>query len=477
MSTFVNGVVRYVGSHYADGAPRLEIWIPINQASGLPFRFNEPVPVELKIEQTKYRALLRSTTDNPYVWVSPTLYSSAGVRLTLGRVLTELAFRPNDRVRLVINGNAISVHREDAKNKLRESDQSGSSPHLAVTPHADSAKLLRTHLLEFEPSGFVPAKTQGRQVTIDIKAIKRKLFDTPIVRVRLQRDYMLSTAPADSDMLVDSLLTSLSQTPVKTPLDYSYTNANVFRAVVKALGSNSRAWASFLKHEDSLAEMLGGYDPSYTFNAVQRGELRSEDLAKCLRGQTSGKDANAILQWANLLAQDVDYYDFIRQLGHAYQCLANNYRESLTDNELMLCIVGYIGNPPKNWEGENFLKVKKHFNRKTPGMSYVLASEFMRNLGWDGFKPDRHVMRLFDRWLPEQLSSQLLRDRSQRLTMLIGRKDIKLSAYLKYSLIGADITPDNTPFSHADNLVWLLGAYVEKKGRESNHSYLAIHGQ
>jgi hypothetical protein len=376
MNTNVNGVVRHVGSNYADGAPRLEIWTPIKQANGLPFRLNEPVPIELDIEQIKYRGLLRSTSDNPYVWVSPTLYSLAGVRHTLGRVLTELKFRPNDRVRLEINGTAISVHREEAMSKLFALDKSETyiTPHIDVVPQADSANLPSNRLLEFEQNVTVLSKSQSSQVTINIEAIKQRLFASPIVRARLQRDYMLSTDPSNPDMLVAALITSLDQTPVKSPLEEKYTNANVFRAVVRALGSNSRAWASFLKHEHRLSNMLGGYDPSYTYSATQHETLRGDDLAECLRGQTSGNDANAILQWAKLLTQNEDYYEFIRQLGHAFQCLASKYfHESLTDRELMLCIVGYIGNPPTNWEGEHFLKVAKHFSRKTPGMSYVLA--------------------------------------------------------------------------------------------------------
>jgi hypothetical protein len=51
-----------------------------------------------------------------------------------------------------------------------------------------------------------------------------------------------------------------------------------------------------------------------------------------------------------------------------------------------------------------------------------------------------------------------------------------LSTYLTYSLMGISSSPPGVTFSYVDNLVWLLGAYVEKKGRESNHTYLTPTG-
>jgi hypothetical protein len=103
-------------------------------------------------------------------------------------------------------------------------------------------------------------------------------------------------------------------------------------------------------------------------------------------------------------------------------------------------------------------------------MGYALASEFLRNLGWTGFKPDRHVKRLFDNWLPN--GTVEVEKEAQDLAQLIGHKDKDLYTYLAYSRLGVRVSPPSVPLSHVDNLVWLLGAYVEKKGKESDHVYL-----
>jgi len=106
---------------------------------------------------------------------------------------------------------------------------------------------------------------------------------------------------------------------------------------------------------------------------------------------------------------------------------------------------------------------------KLAGMRAVLGSEFLRNLGWSGFKPDRHVTRLFRRWFPDVVKAS--EPRAAQLAELIGRKSRDLPTYLTYSLVGIAVTPAGHALSEADNLVWVLGAYLERKGAESNRRY------
>ena len=73
----------------------------------------------------------------------------------------------------------------------------------------------------------------------------------------------------------------LEQAPVEDPLAQDLSNADVFRAAVKALGSNSRAWATFLKVESQLSNFLGDYDPTYTHYAFEAGNLSIDDLKSC----------------------------------------------------------------------------------------------------------------------------------------------------------------------------------------------------
>lgn len=55
---------------------------------------------------------------------------------------------------------------------------------------------------------------------------------------------------------------------------------------------------------------------------------------------------------------------------------------------------------------------------------------------------------------------------------LIGRKGQGLRQFIRVSLVGVHFSPPGMPLSHMDNLIYLLGAYVEKKGAESETRYV-----
>lgn len=309
---------------------------------------------------------------------------------------------------------------------------------------------------------------------IDIPAIKARLFANETVRSRIARDYGLTTVPTNADGFAADVLHKLGQRPSQAPLDQEFSNTDVFRAAVRALGSNQRKWADYLRVEPQIAEVLCGFDP-----VESNRRARAEDIARWLPGQSKNADARAMIDWAKLLSSGVNYYQSIRRLGAAFRSLsANVYSEPLTDAELLLCIVGYLGKPPSKWAGADYLdsatRELPYIYWKTRGMGYVLASEFLRNLGWNGFKPDRHIARLLSRWLPEQ--GQIVLGSVHRLAALIGCTAQPLESYLTYSLIGNSVAPAGLPLSQVDNLVWLLGSYVEKKGLESADRYLTFSG-
>ena len=112
--------------------------------------------------------------------------------------------------------------------------------------------------------------------------------------------------------------------------------------------------------------------------------------------------------------------------------------------------------------------------RKFRGMGFPIACEFLRNLGWSGFKPDVHITRLFDHWTHTLgLPIDDFRPRATELADLAGRgRSSEMTRHAQYSLAGIDLTPADITVSEADNLIWLLGKYIERRGRESNLSYV-----
>lgn len=309
---------------------------------------------------------------------------------------------------------------------------------------------------------------------LDYDLVGERLFSNHKVRARIERDYNLPADAATSSQFLDYAVRYLDQEAMDSPLAQTYSNQEVFKAAVNALGSNSRNWASFVKVRDQhLEALLYGFDPEKTHTAVLDGTLTFADIREHLSGQSGAGDAKAIIRWAKLLTAQPDYYQQILGIARTFVALAEEADYQLGNQHLMMCLAGYLISPPRRWPGEKHLDSDlvrmTHRERDLPGMGYPLASEFLRNLHWSGFKPDRHITRLLGRWVPE--IRETAEEDVVRLCELIGSKNRSLQYFLRYSLIGVAITPDGN-YSRADNLIWMLGAYLEKKNKESNVEYI-----
>ncbi len=108
MVVVVAGTVRSTGQ-YADKTPVLEIHVPVAHAAGLTAERDGAVRVQLLLGDEWYKGRVRATPENDYVWVSPTVTTLSGERSSLGRVLSNLRVRANDRVQLKVRGSKIRV--------------------------------------------------------------------------------------------------------------------------------------------------------------------------------------------------------------------------------------------------------------------------------------------------------------------------------------------------------------------------------
>ena len=298
---------------------------------------------------------------------------------------------------------------------------------------------------------------------IDLDKIQDRLFEKDAVRGRILRDFGVTKVPVDAGDFVRLIIDALKQPVATQPLAQTLTNVEVFRAAVWALGSNSRNWCDFVKTEGQLRILLEQYAPLAAIQSLKRRPRLLDDIKLYLKGQTSSRDSENVLRWARLLSENGNFYAEIVRVG---QKLQQDYgafnNEMIDDFDLSLCMVGHFADRSCSKEG------------KFPGMSYALASEFFKNLGWSTFKPDRHIKRLFDRWFSDQAANLINQKKLGSLESLIlgGRKSAELRTFLKYSLLGKTVSPVGSIFSQVDNKVWLLGKYVERKGKETSTLYV-----
>ncbi|MED3552097.1 hypothetical protein [Cytobacillus praedii] len=303
---------------------------------------------------------------------------------------------------------------------------------------------------------------------LNLNKLKELLYENQAIRTKIQQDYGFERDPKNIDEFSRLLISSLNQ-PVRD-INREISNSELFEAAVKSLGSNSRNWVTFISKEESLRTQLFNYDPLKTY---ENSNSLVNDLRPFFPGQSCSNDVNAVLKWAKKLSNIENYYsEYIKQVMNGFNKLhQNKFNVEIDEKNLFICIAGFFANPPSKWEGEEFLScIDLHRDfavLKFYGMGYPLTSEFLRNLGWNGFKPDRHIKRLFDNWL--DVENILPVSEIKFLLDINGRKNKDLIDYIKYSLIGHKISPKNISLSEVDNFVWAVGAYVIKKGKESNY--------
>lgn len=105
----IRGKVRALGDVYADGFERLEIHVKKDESQGLPHQEGQRVLITLVINGQSYEAGLRSTSDCPYVWVSPDLIDANGQATKLAHVLHQAGMQKNQEVELEASNNQIAV--------------------------------------------------------------------------------------------------------------------------------------------------------------------------------------------------------------------------------------------------------------------------------------------------------------------------------------------------------------------------------
>ena len=300
--------------------------------------------------------------------------------------------------------------------------------------------------------------------TIDLDKVIERCFSDPEIRKRICKHFGIKDS-GTAQVLASKLVKQFDQIPPKGhSWENHLDNCRVFRAAVFAIGSNSRNWATFLKYECRLKEILFGYDPAAVRERLRSGRSIEEDIKKCLPGQTVSNDSEAILDWAELLGDGPPYYDCLIKLRREMAALPQ-----VKDDEAVPMVAGVLGMDlkkiNKRWPPPDGLRTWK-----APGMGFVLACEFLRNLYWGTFKPDRHIQRLLGCWFWEGAADA--EERAKELGKVIGSQSKGLIKPLQFSLLGMKVSPADRHINKVDNLVWVLAAYVEKKGRETKTNYV-----
>lgn len=287
---------------------------------------------------------------------------------------------------------------------------------------------------------------------LPLERLRLELFHDPINAEKIRKAYRIQDV-LFGEALASHLFQELGQTQ-QDPIMARWSSDAVFEKAVRAIGSNSRPWASFLSNFGKLqGELLNFEVTKVAEQFVQDGfDGYVKRLKPHLRGLTSGKDSRAVLLFAQMLAARPAYYDELRAAyTYFWELLSKSNSIIQVEAATTVCVALLIGNR----QYEALAKSEIGISYKIAGMGIPLASEFLRNLGWTGFKPDRHVVEMLDKWYSDQEQEALIGSDVASIRQIFGQipsTDLRL---LRKSLLGAKTTPPGTPINQADHLVWL----------------------
>lgn len=223
-------------------------------------------------------------------------------------------------------------------------------------------------------------------------------------------------------------------------------NAKILKAAALALASNQRRWEDV--KEDDLIDALK--------NPCDDDSLR-KSLSACLKGGTVESDVTAMIKWRALLQH---YPSFAEEVLDPIVSRFINAPALEDDNEHGLSDVEKTALISASFVEKKNDRCPEICNKIAIGMLVPLASEFFRNLGRPGFKPDRHIKALLTLWMPnlpqamkraEQLNQRHFLNRTQERVRMLA-----------YCILGDWFTRGEEDKTRADQIIWTYGSVTAR---------------
>jgi|SaaInlStandDraft_7_1057024.scaffolds.fasta_scaffold01757_7 hypothetical protein len=287
-----------------------------------------------------------------------------------------------------------------------------------------------------------------QMAVLPIKEIRRFLVNDKRIRAAIQAGYDIELTD-DPEVLSKRLVEALDQIPHENPAQETVSNSEVLKAAVLAIASSSANWATIQKKRAAIKSALCQYDPLAVTQAPEF-EIRNE-LIRLLPGQNQTANADAMIKWAVTLSENKDYYKEV--ICRTYLEITEHPSWFAIDSDkhfpmAVLSLAGIFANPVNRWR-----KLKPY---KFHGMQVPIACEFLRNLGWSGFKPDRHVIRAIALWEAalKEKHGDAVEKAFCHLVDIVDTTSKTILCPIKSAVYAVHATPAGMDYSEADNLLW-----------------------
>jgi len=273
------------------------------------------------------------------------------------------------------------------------------------------------------------------RVTYDeIRAIA---FDTFAYRIR--EKYLTDDNTSVGQALEDKVIAQFTRNGQEERpwLPEAVDNDQVLKAAVLAIASNQRKWSAV--NDKRLVEAIKSGGDDKTLRIC---------LKECIPGGFPEKDVAAMLTWRRTLEACPRFAETVLDpiVSQFLNLPGPEDRERGLSNIEKTALMA-----------ARFVDVKDGLNKKIANrMGFTLASEFFRNLGRPGFKPDIHIKALLGLWAPEYPKAM------KRATLLESRyfksKSEERKRLLAYCILADWFTTNENDKMRADQIIWLYGS-------------------
>lgn len=228
----------------------------------------------------------------------------------------------------------------------------------------------------------------------------------------------------------------------------------LMKAAFWAIISRQTDWLRLWRYEDKIADVTANYSPA----KVNAKVIRNSGIGlSCTQTSMDGalhRNLDRAEKCANII-------EACPALGASLKDLHHNLRSRLSDHDASLAVAILLGNEARTacrqWSPPQPLETWK-----LPGMGPTIASEFLRNLGFEAIKPDTHIRRLLGVWhsgFPSQAT-----DRWHKISACVKSKSTENAEFAQFALFGHLISLPHFSLTEFDNLLWLYARYYKGTG-------------
>ncbi|MEK6647205.1 MAG: hypothetical protein AABY84_11100, partial [Candidatus Firestonebacteria bacterium] len=381
------GTVSGQGNKNADGLERLTVVIKKGDAKVIPYQEGGEITINLFIGNDSYQAKMR--TDRSYVYITPAIYDKNGKKTYLQNIFQTKGIEKNQKVELEVDGANIRltlIQSSPSVHRMKIFTHCGTFRSAQPDGISNSMQERKSHLV-CKPGNEQSANTTDISIPFKIPEDKNKYYAYLWDKICAQLN---SGIPNWQEKIIKFIRVATEN----REKGKRWTDNEIFEGFVKAILSSNTDWAKIERILPELQQLFHDFALDY-YASLNKCDVENEIHPWFIVRKANSQSLKSNLIRLIKTAKELIGY------SQKYGCLDNFINALLKAND----------SDPKSLALQ-FGSAGRRY--KLSGMGIPIASEALRNIGFDMAKPDRHINRSlgcfglvkFDKWSESYINSE-----------------------------------------------------------------------